>query len=215
MRQTAAGATAFRLAEMSQDSAHFSLQPELWAAMMAQSSVPSDVKIHLITDNMTSKLAFTESAHKPNRSETRVAHRAHMDRDAQFRNHHPDSSRATATHQYSHTKEHSLSACLNRCIDVLLNRAQHTAPKPSTLGTPSSPTAHQERPTRNRRPPPLPPTRTATQNPRGTPAITITGRSMAHGPATMRRGAQPGRRTGQEEAFAPSPAHGMLDREPG
>jgi hypothetical protein len=138
--QAPQGANFFRLAEMSQDSAHFSLQPELWGAMMAQSSVPADVKIHLITDNMTSKLAFTEPAHKPNRSETRVAHRAHMDRDAQFRTRHPDGSRASATHQYSHTKEHSLSACLNRCIDVLLSYA------PPELNTPLPNLAHLEHP---------------------------------------------------------------------
>jgi hypothetical protein len=138
--QAPQGATFFRLAAMSQNSAHFSLQPELWGAMMAQSSVPSDVKIHLITDNMTSKLAFTEAAHKPNRSETRVAHRAHTDRDTQFRKHHPNGSRASATHQHSHTKEHSLSACLNRCIDVLLSYA------PPELNTPLPNLAHLEHP---------------------------------------------------------------------
>ena len=136
--QAPQGANFFRLAEMSQNSAHFSLQPELWAAMMAQSSVPANVKLHLITDNMTSKLAFTESAHKPNRSETRVARRAHIARESDFRKHHPDTCRATATHQHSHTKEHSLSACLNRCIDVLLSYA------PPALNTPLPSLTHLE-----------------------------------------------------------------------
>ena len=83
---------------------------------------------------------ITNRASKPNRSAGRLIQRLHQRAEQQFRPHWPklldSTKRATATHQKSHTKQQTLPAFLNRCIDVLLTHSHINTfePQPDLTG---------------------------------------------------------------------------------
>ena len=116
----------FRLSRMTPHTAYCSYQPEAMATVLAQTSFAAHHRLHFIIDNTSAMADITNRAPKPNRSAGRLIQKLHQRAEQQFRPHWPkqqDKNRATATHQKSHTKQQTLPAFLNRCIDVLLTHS--------------------------------------------------------------------------------------------
>ena len=124
---------------MTPHTAYCSYQPEAMATVLAQTSFAAHLQLHFIIDNTSAMADLTNRASKPNRSAGRLIQKLHQRAEAQFRLHWPslhDHSRATATHQKSHTKHKTLPAFLNRCIDVLLTHSplNKFEPQPDLTG---------------------------------------------------------------------------------
>jgi hypothetical protein len=117
------GEPMFRLSRMTAHTAYCSYQPEAMATVLAQTSFAAHHQLHFIIDNTSAMADLTNRASKPNRSAGRLIQKLHQRAEQQFRPHWPvlhDTKRATAKHQKSHTKQRTLPAFMNRCIDVLL-----------------------------------------------------------------------------------------------